>query len=172
MITLPEYLAQTLSKSTVQNYLYTINRYLKNNKNTSRYTYQKVMQYIEILRPTLTPQSLNREIAALKKYYDYLIEIGKRKDNPTRAIKVKDAKENPIQLQDLLTQKELETLLIPRKERYPFLAKRNQIVMSLLINQALRIGEIENIKINDIDLENATLQVKETGLSKTAHIIE
>lgn len=165
MITLPEYLAQTLSKSTVQNYLYTINRYLKNNKNTSRYTYQKVMQYIEILRPTLTPQSLNREIAALKKYYDYLIEIGKRKDNPTRAIKVKDAKENPIQLQDLLTQKELETLLIPRKERYPFLAKRNQIVMSLLINQALRIGEIENIKINDIDLENATLQVKETGLT-------
>lgn len=165
-----EYLQQSLREASVQNYLYEINKYKRLNKNASRYDYQKVMQYIEILRSTHNPKSIQRVIASLKKYYDYLIETGKRKDNPARAIRLRDSKENPIQLQDLLTEKELQSLLVPRLERYPFLAKRNKIIMSLLVNQALRVGEIEKIKVNDIDLEKATVQITETGLTNSRNL--
>jgi integrase/recombinase XerD len=157
-------------QSSVESYIYDINKYKNNNKNAHKYDYQKVMQYIEIVRNEHSISNVKRVIASIKKYYDYLIETGKRKDNPARAIRIRDGKENPIQLQDLFTEKELQLLLIPRIERYPFLAKRNKIIMSLLVHQGLRIGEIENIKLNDLDLEKATIQIHKTGITNARNL--
>ncbi|MEO8517504.1 MAG: tyrosine-type recombinase/integrase [Flavobacterium sp.] len=169
-MSIEDFLKQSLMQSSVESYIYDINKYKRNNKNAEKYDYQKVMQYIEILRNEHSISNVKRVIASIKKYYDYLIEIGKRKDNPARAIRIRDGKENPIQLQDLFTEKELQLLLIPRIERYPFLAKRNKIIMSLLVNQALRIGEIENIKLNDLDLEKATIQIHKTGITNARNL--
>ena len=167
---LEDFLAQSLMQSSVESYIYDINKYKKNNKNADKYDYGKVMHYIEILRNEHSISNVKRVIASIKKYYDYLIEIGKRKDNPARAIRIRDAKENPIQLQDLFTEKELQILLVPRIERYPFLEKRNKIIMSLLVHQALRIGEIENIKLTDIDLEKANIQIHKTGITNARNL--
>lgn len=169
-IKIEEYLSKSLMKSSVESYLYDIEKYKKANKNADKYDYQKVMQYIELLRNNHKVSNVKRVLASIKKYYEYLIEIGKRKDNPARAIKLRDSKENPIQLQDLFTEKELQSLLKPREERYPFLAKRNKVIMSLLVNQALRIGEIENIKLQDINLETATIQIHQTGITNARNL--
>jgi integrase/recombinase XerD len=169
-MSIEDYLKQSLMQSSVESYLFDINKYKKNNKNADRYDYQKVMQYIEILRNEHSINNVKRVIASIKKYYDYLIEIGKRKDNPARAIRIRDGKENPIQLQDLFTEKELQLLLVPRLERYPFLIKRNKIIMSLLVNQGLRLGEIGNIKVSDIDLEKATIQIHKTGITNARNL--
>jgi site-specific recombinase XerD len=165
-----DYLSQSLMQSSVQSYLYDIEKYKKVNKNADKYDYQKVMQYIELLRNEHSVSNVKRVIASIKKYYDYLIETGKRKDNPARAIRIRDGKENPIQLQDLFTEKELQSLLVPRIERYLFLTKRNKIIMSLLVNQALRIGEIEQLKVTDIDLEKATIQITKTGVTNARNL--
>ena len=169
-MSIEDFLRESLMQSSVESYIYDINKYKSNNKNADQYDYQKVMQYIEILRNENSISNVKRVIASIKKYYDYLIEIGKRKDNPARAIRIRDGKENPIQLQDLFTEKELQTLLVPRIERYPFLSKRNKIIMSLLVNQALRIGEIENLKLADIDLEKATIQITKTGVTNARNL--
>jgi integrase/recombinase XerD len=159
------YLEQNLQKSTAKSYLYEINKYNLLNRNTATYDYKKVMEYVEELRKNYLTSSITRIIAALKRYYDYLIETGIRKDNPARNIKLRDAKQNPIQLQDLFCEKELQTLLEPRKERYLILTKRNQIIMSLLVNQALKVGEIIQLKTGDINLEKAQIHI--TGTSQT-----
>jgi integrase/recombinase XerD len=169
-MSIEDFLRQSLMQSSVESYIYDINKYKNNNKNAHKYDYQKVMQYIEIVRNEHSISNVKRVIASIKKYYDYLIETGKRKDNPARAIRIRDGKENPIQLQDLFTEKELQLLLIPRIERYPFLAKRNKIIMSLLVHQGLRIGEIENIKLNDLDLEKATIQIHKTGITNARNL--
>lgn len=170
MSSIEDFLSQSLLQSSVKSYLYDINTYKKNNKNAAKYDYGKVMQYIEILRNEHSISNVKRVIASIKKYYDYLIETGKRKDNPARAIRIRDGKENPIQLQDLFTEKELQILLVPRIERYGFLAKRNKIIMSLLVNQGLRIGEIEQLKVTDIDLEKATIQITKTGVTNARNL--
>jgi len=162
---LEEYLEQNLQKSTAKSYLYEINKYNLLNRNTATYDYKKVMEYVEELRKNYESTSITRILSALKKYYDYLVETGIRKDNPARNIKLRDAKQNPIQLQDLFSEKELQTLLEPRKERYLILTKRNQIIMSLLVNQALKVGEIIQLKIEDINLEKAQINI--TGTSQT-----
>jgi integrase/recombinase XerD len=164
-MTLEEYLLKNLQPSTVKNYLYEIEKYQLLNKKTATYDYSKVMQYVESLRSNYPPQTTHRIVASIKKYYDYLIEIGKRTDNPARAIKLKDSKETPVQLQDLFTEKELQNLLNPRVERYPFLAKRNQIIMSLLIYQGIKTGELIKIKIQDLDLEKAQIKIHGTALT-------
>ena len=160
---LETYLEQNLRKSTSKNYLYEINKYKLSNPKSEYYDYKKVMEYIAMIRKNYESASMIRILSALKKYYDYLIEIGTRKDNPARAIQLRDVKKKPIQLQDLLTDNELLKLLEPRQERYQLLAKRNQIIIGLLVHQALKIGEIIQIKTSDIFLEKAQINIRGTS---------
>lgn len=162
---LENYLQNELSEGTIKTYLYEIEKFKKHYKNPEKLSYQNLMEYVELLRKNYNPQSVKRTIYAIKKYYDYLVETGKIKTNIATNIKIKDGKENPIQLQELLTEKELQKLLEPREERYPILEKRNQIIMSLLVNQALLVGEIERLRIENLDLKNAKIKVQKTGIT-------
>ncbi|TRX34918.1 tyrosine-type recombinase/integrase [Flavobacterium restrictum] len=162
-----DYLEENLHPSTAKNYLYEINKFRLLNRKTEDYNYQDVMEYVEELRKSYPPNTINRIVSAIKKYYDYLQETEQRSDNPARSIKLRDAKDNPIQLQDLFSEKELQKLLEPRIERYPFLTKKNQIIMSLLVYQALKSGEIIQLKTDDINLEKATIQIIGTGITNS-----
>ena len=160
---LTTFLRNELSEGTVKNYLYEIEKFKRHYKNPEKLNYQELMNYVELLRKNYNPQSIKRTIYAIKKFYDYLVETEKIKTNIAGNIKIKDGKENPIQLQELLTENELQKLLEPRKERYPMLEKRNQIIISLLVNQALLVGDIESLRIEDLDLKNAKIKVQSTG---------
>lgn len=164
-MSLLEYLKNELSEGTIKTYLYEIEKFKKHYRNPEKLSYQNIMEYVELLRKNYNPQSVKRTVYAIKKYYDYLVETGKIKTNIAGNIKIKDGKENPIQLQELLTEKELQKLLEPRKERYPILEKRNQIIMSLLVNQALLVGDIEKLKIEDVDLKNAKIRILKSGIT-------
>lgn len=164
---LNEYLQTELSEGTIKNYLYEIEKFRRHYKNPEKLNYQNLMEYVELLRKNYNPQSVKRTIYAIKKYYDYLVETGKVKANIALNIKIKDGKENPIQLQELLTEKELQKLLESRKERYPILEKRNQIIMSLFVNQALLVGDIEKLKIEDINLKEAKIRIQKTGITNS-----
>ena len=159
------YLQNELSKQTIKSYLYEIEKFKKHYKNPEKLNYQELMNYVELLRKNYNPQSIRRTIYAIKKFYDYLLETGKVKYNIAKNIKIRDGKENPLQLQELLTEKELLQLLEPRKERYKILEKRNQIIISLLVNQALLVSDIENLRIENLDLKNAKIKVKSTGIT-------
>jgi|SRR5690606_15383765 len=168
--TLEDYLKESLRKGSLQSYLHNISNYRKANSNADKYLYRDIMNYMELLRKEYRSKTVKIKLAAIKKYYDYLMENGKRKDNPARAIKLKDVKENPIQLQDLFTEKELQKFLEPRTERYPMLEKRNKIIMSLLVYQALRPGEMEQLKLSDVNLEKTTIQISATGLTNSREL--
>ncbi len=162
-----QYLESHLSESSAQGYLYEIEKFRRHYKTPEKTNYQNIMDYIELVRKTNSPQSTHKILQAIKKYFEYLQETGKIKHNPAKIIRLKDGKENPIQLQELLTEKELQKLLEPRKERYPFLEKRNRIVISLLVNQALLVGDIEKLEIDDLDLQNAKIKVQKTGITNS-----
>jgi integrase/recombinase XerD len=49
---------------------------------------------------------------------------------------------------------------LKRKERYPILKNRNQIIISLLIYQALTNGDIKNLELENINLEKGTVYIK------------
>jgi integrase/recombinase XerD len=159
-----EYLEQKLSPETVKLYLRDIKIYLdyQTEEKAKTANYQNILQYIEYLRNHCPkPQTINRMLYGIKAYYFWLIETHRRNDHPCRYLRLKDAKPKSLQLQDLFTEKELEPLL-DRKERYGAIRIRNQVIVGLLIYQALRQKEIVNLKVRDIDLEAGTVFIGAT----------
>jgi len=158
---LNEYLQENYTKQTAKAYQREIEIYISNNKKSEHYTYSEIINYIGILRKRYrNPQTINRILASIKAYYSYLCFIRLRNDNPSKSIRLRDKISRDIQLQDLFTTEELETLLTAKKERYKALEMRNKVLISLLIYQALKPQEIEQIQAQDIDLAQATIYIK------------
>jgi integrase/recombinase XerD len=156
------YLQEKYSPQTVKVYLLDIERYLQymGPERAEKATYQDVMEYVDYLRKSFSnPGTVNRMLYAVKAWYFYLITSGKRADHPCRNLKLKDARAGDIQLQDLFSVAEMEKLM-QRKERYAKATQRNRVVISLLIYQGLRQGEIPRIRLEDIDLESGSIYVR------------
>lgn len=164
-MTLSDYLQKYYQGSTVKIYLFEIGHYLDwmGVSRAQKAKHSEVLRYIDYLRKRYDKGgTISRIIHAIKCYYFYLQEIGKRNDHPCRLLNIRDAKiDKDIQLQDLLKPEELERLLT-RKERFPSYALRNSLVMSLLVYQALLTREITGLKVQDIDLEKGTIYIRET----------
>ena len=122
-------------------------------------TYSQIMHYL--INNRKAGKNTSSALYAIKSYYDYLLETNQRDDHPARSIYLKDKTSRDIQLQDLFSRKELESLL-DRKERYAALKTRNQVIIGLLIYQALSNQEIIGLQTTDIDLEKGIIHVRGT----------
>lgn len=159
---LESYLQQHYSADTAVAYSREIGIYLSNYPEADQAVYKNVLSYVGSLRNRYSNAStLNRIVSSIKVYYDYLCQQGIRYDNPARAVQLKDQRSRDIQLQDLFTTEELERLL-HRKERYKYLDYRNKVLISLVVYQALHPGEMELLRISDINLSEGTVYVRST----------
>lgn len=152
-----DYLSSRVAPSTAKRYVREVELFFSSVEHPKTATYQEIMNYIGKLRGK--QNNLSCSLHGIKKYYSYLVATGERKDNPAKSIRLRDKRSRDVQLQDLFKTEELE-LLLDKKERYPILKKRNQIIISLLIYQGLTNGEITNLEIENINLEQGTIQIK------------
>ena len=164
MITLHNYLEKKYSKSTLASNLYNIKRFTDYYQNKAENaTYTDILNYIAYLRKNfdLHPKTLRHCLYGVKIYFNYLLEIGKRKDHPCSELFLKDKINRQIQVDNLYSPETLENFLktfkIKRKER---LKRRNEVIITLLIYQALTVSEISNLEVENIDLENGEIQIK------------
>lgn len=161
-----EYLLQFgHTKQTVRTYTYIVGIFKEKHPSADTYQYRDILGYFENAEGNRNYR--NTILASLKRYYDYLIEIGFRNDHPCMRLFLKGNKRNKqVIVHDLFSSEELE-LLLNRKERYQDLKLRNQIVFSLLIYQALTAGEIASLKTSHVDLDTGTIFIQgTTKLSK------
>lgn len=148
------------TKQTVRSYLYAITNFLQSNPEADNYRYKDILNYMtEKLVNYSNSDTQNSILAGIKKYYDFLIDIGIRNDHPCKTLILNKRRNKDIIHQDLFTTAELE-LLMSREERYEILKLKNQTLISLLIYQGLTAGEVVNLKLSNIDLDNGTLFVK------------
>jgi integrase/recombinase XerD len=161
---LKQYLNRHLEPKTIKTYLTYLDHFFisfeKKNLTPKTATYNQILEYIGEKRSHYkNSDSLNCILNSIKYYFDYLIEMQERTDNPVKSIKLRDKQSKDIQVQDLFTTQELE-LLLNRKERYLILKNRNQFIISLLIYQGFKTAEIANLELLDIDLKEGTVTVK------------
>jgi integrase/recombinase XerD len=165
-----EYLQTRYTIKTAKAYEREIEIFLSNYQQADKALYKDLIHYIGTLRNRYSnSKTLNRILSSIKAYYDFLNYTGKRKDNPSKAIRLRDKQNRDIQLQDLFTTEELEQLL-NRKERYNALEYRNKVLMSLLIYQALKPTEIASITLNEINLNEATIYIKGSGKNNSREL--
>ncbi|MEC5395405.1 tyrosine-type recombinase/integrase [Bergeyella sp. RCAD1439] len=127
-------------------------------------TPKEILQYIEYLRKqNLNPKTLRNNLFAIKIYYRYLQETDQRKDHPCLRLNLKDKVNRSIATEKLYSKQELEDLLENHNPKDKKVKTRNQVIISLLINQALLVKEITELKLKDINLETAEIYIAKGG---------
>jgi len=166
---LNDYLKSNYRASAVRSYRNRIGRFVGQvgESKTILAKYQDVLGYIDSLRQNgLHAKSLRHELAAVKIYYDWLFETEQRADHPCRTMVLRDAVDKQIRLEELYTNEQLESLLTGYKSANVQDQKRGEVIIGLLVNQALTAGEVTRLRLVDVDLEAGTVHVAAGG--KTA----
>lgn len=163
-LTLHQYLEHFHTGETAKSYIYNIEVFLSVNPRAKEYSYFDIVEYINrVAKRIPNPASRGTHLSSIKKYYDYLLYTSQRSDHPCRALTIKRDK-SQIQFQDLFTEEELE-LLLSRENRYKHLKWRNKAIIAFLIYQGMRSEEITRLRLDDIDLEIGTVNVRATKTS-------
>ena len=154
-----EYTNESLELKTNQIALW--KKHLTNYQNLENIDFKELLKIIEILSKNYQISTLNNLINTLKTYFYFLIEIKKRENNPLENFKIKSNK--PILLQGFLTEEELQFIYenYPEKQKgkNSLYLKRNKILLGFMIFQGLSTGDLEVLKVNDIDLKKAQITI-------------
>jgi integrase/recombinase XerD len=174
-MTFEQYMQQhQYEELTIKTYARAVELFVKTESDSEPYKYQDILNYMNKKAIEYPTSDLKNVIlASIKKYYDYLIEIGKRQNHPCRNLFLKSAginKHSPVLLHELFSSKELE-LLLNREVRNKNLKIRNQVIASLFIYQGLTAGEVTRLKLSNIDLDKGTIFIKESR-KNTRRILE
>jgi len=172
MKSLNEYLREKYSSKGIYHYEDKIGKYLTYiNSNGIQETQLDILNYIGFLREqNLHPKTIRNHLYSIKVYYNYLQKTGQRQDHPCKSLNLKDQINRAIQIESLYTSKQMIQFLTEHKTKQSFLQRRDEIIISLLIYQALTNAEIVNLEIKDVNLEEGKIYIKsEKGKAKNTN---
>jgi integrase/recombinase XerC len=150
------------SSNTINSYKKDLNLFLVfcNNKKLSDIDYQFIRKYLSFLyEKKYSSRSINRHISSLKSFFKYLNKMDIRKDNPVLLVSgVKQEKKLP----NYINYNDLEVILsIP--DQSDVLGLRNALILELLYSLGVRVSELINIKLSDIDFYNRRILINGKG---------
>ena len=152
------------SKLTLKNYAIDLNKYqmyLQENKlNYLTLTKDDIRQYLKYLdQLKLKNSTISRQLSSLRNFYSYLIMIDKISYNPFKLIR-NPKKENKLPV--FLSYEEFMEL-IDKLKNSDDLSVRNKLILEMLYATGLRVSELTNIKLEDIDINNKSIRVMGKG---------
>jgi integrase/recombinase XerC len=116
---------------------------------------------VEMVEKGLQSKSIHRKISAIKSFYKFLMKQGQLKVSPAHGVVLPKLKkllptfveENKMNI--LLDQVDFET------EDFP--GKRDKLIIELLYVTGMRLSEIVNLDISDVDLRDNSIKVLGKG---------
>lgn len=158
-----EYLAlKNYSNNTISSYKKDLNQFCgySKNKNIKDIDYEFIRGYLFFLYDKkYTSKSISRHISSLKSFFKYLMQNDVIKTNPLVLISNPKVEKK---LPNYLNYKDLETILsIPDKN--DVLGLRNALILELLYSCGVRVSELVNIKLSDIDFSNQRIIILGKG---------
>ena len=135
--------------------------YLKqNNTDIKKVNYKFLRGYLTVLYDKkYSKKTIARHISSLKSFFKYLKKQNIIESNPMNLIKTPKIDKK---LPKFLNYDDLEKILsIP--DTTTFLGKRNALILELLYSTGVRVSELVNIKLNDIDLSEEKILILGKG---------
>jgi len=119
--------------------------------------FQLVRSWIaSLLEQGLSPSSVTRKISTLKTYFKFLIREGVIKDNPMlKVVSPKSKKRLPV----FVDEDQIQSLLNEVKFSEGFIGERDKLIIELFYVTGIRISELINISVSDIDYKNNLIRV-------------
>jgi len=145
---------RALSENTISSYRYDLKSFdLYFNKEVLNLTYDDISKYLDSIKG-LNSRSVAHHITVLTSFYGFLFDEKIINNNPTDNLKnAKIAKKLPVYLTEEEVNKLLDLKLITP---YDY---RNKAMLELLYATGLRISELVNLKINDINFNECYVRV-------------
>ena len=161
------------SKETTENYkidLYLFLNYCKDNKlnKFSNITYDNLRKYLVYLsnEKKYSNKSISRHISSLHSLYNYLIDEEVIENNPMNLI---NSPKKEFRLPVYLTSNELEDI-INTPDKTKKVGKRDVLILEMFYSTGIRLSELVNIKIGDIDFINKKIKILGKG-SKERYVL-
>lgn len=157
------------SENTISNYKMDLDRFSNYansiHLNFKKMDYTSVTDYLIYLKKSnLSKTSINRHLSSLRSFYKYLLKKGITENNPFTLLKgPKSEKKLPKYL------KYDEFLEIVDACDETFLGIRNRLILELLFASGVRVGELVNIKLKDINI--GSREVRIIGKGKKERIV-
>ncbi|MDD5489299.1 MAG: tyrosine-type recombinase/integrase [Candidatus Moranbacteria bacterium] len=109
------------------------------------------------------PITRRRKLTSLKNFFAFLEDENLIKSSPTKNISMPRVREKEP---SYLTERELRKLLKAVKEDESKYAKRNEVMIRILIETGIRISELTNLNVGDVDSASKTISVIRKGGQK------
>lgn len=109
-----------------------------------------------LIEQGISARSINRKLSSLKTFYRFLRTNGYIKTSPLQQI---TAPKTNKRLPQFVNKESMELFLGNEVFGDDFTGKRDQIIIELLYNTGMRLAELTNLKITDIDLSKSELKV-------------
>lgn len=124
--------------------------------------YGDLLGYIAYIRKEkLSVASIQRALGSIKHYYNWQIKMGKMAGNPARHIKIQGTK--TTKLYQIIDMKDLERIYAEwpegGNEHQSIVKQRDKVLYGMLIWQGMSSKHIEAIRIQDIDLRKAMINI-------------
>ncbi len=114
--------------------------------------------FVSLMQAKISPRSINRKKTALKSFYKFLIKEGVITVNPmNKVISPKTSKRLPV----FVEKEKMKKLLDDSEVDFgnDFTGIRNLMIIEMLYATGMRVSELVNLKMSDIDLYNCTIKV-------------
>ena len=142
-----------LAKNTIESYSRDLVRFFdfleRGSVSPASASQADLMNYVSSLAGRLSVRSIARNLSALKMFYRFLVSEGKIETNPARLL---SAPKLPRRLPGVLSSEEVGRLLSqpdPKTGR----GKRDKAMLELLYATGLRVSELVNLKISNVNME-------------------
>lgn len=153
------------SDNTIVNYrndLYDFVLFLKDNgyDDFKDVDYQTIRKYLTYLyEKKYTNKTISRYISSLRSLFKYLLKKGIIKNNPMTLVSNPKVEKK---LPKFVPYKELEQILNIFDTNSP-IASRNTLILELLYSTGIRVGELVNIKLKDIEFNKQEIRILGKG---------
>lgn len=106
-----------------------------------------------------TQTSINRHLSTMRSFYNYLLKEGTVKENLFLDVRnIKEPRKLPKFIDDEILISVLESI-----DTSTDLGNRNYIIFTLLFATGLRVSELCNLEVNNIDFNNKMIRVRGKG---------
>ena len=149
-------LEKKYSQNTINSYKNDLLKFKEHFKNKALKSINQndIKNYIQEINKTMNAKSVSRNISTLKSFYKYLLIDNYITKTPLTNIAMPKIKKD---LPKVLSEEEIEKLLnFELKDHYDY---RNKAMLELMYSSGLRVSELINLKVTDIDLNLETVRI-------------
>ncbi|WP_286725125.1 tyrosine-type recombinase/integrase, partial [Pelotomaculum sp. PtaB.Bin117] len=114
---------------------------------------------LQSLRIELSPTTINHYIRTIQQFFAFLLEEGYLLEDPAKPLK--KVKAPKVIIEAFTAEQAKEPLAMPNKKT--FVGFRDYCIMLVLLDTGLRLSELLNIHLDDIDLHQRKIKVMGKG---------